>query len=45
MFAAYVCEVFVQAEGTVFCSSFSNMGVWGKNVVKFEGKEYESILL
>lgn len=44
MFAASVCEVFVQAEGTVFCSSFSNMGVQAKNVVKFEGKEYESIL-
>lgn len=45
MFAAYVCEVFVQAEGAVFCSSFSNMGVWGKNTVRFEGMEYESILL
>lgn len=45
MFATYVCEVFVQAEGTVFCSSFSNVAVQGKNIVRFEGKEYESILL
>lgn len=44
MFAAYVREVFVQAEGTGLCS-FSNKGVQGKNIVRFEGKDYESTLL
>lgn len=45
MFAAYVREVFVQAEGTGLYSSFSNKGVQGKNIVRFEGKDYESTLL